>query len=326
MIRSRMIGTGSYLPERVMTNADLENMVETTDEWIRSRTGIRERRIAADDETTSDMAAEAAKRAIQHAGISPRKIDLIVLATATPDMAFPSTACIVQHRIGIVGVAAFDISAACSGFLYAVGIADQFLRNQSAKTALVIGAEKYSKIMDWTDRRTCVLFGDGAGAVLLHGEKGDRGILSTHLHADGSYADMLMVARNGSKNPITRELIKTEADYLVMRGNELFKVAVKTLEEAVLEALRANGMACHEVDLLIPHQANMRIIAATAKRLKISMDKVVINLDRYGNTSAASIPIALDEAVKENRVHPGDRLLFESFGGGLTWASAMVRW
>ncbi|PIS36385.1 MAG: 3-oxoacyl-ACP synthase [Nitrospirae bacterium CG_4_9_14_3_um_filter_53_35] len=326
MIRSRMIGTGSYLPERVMTNADLENMVETTDEWIRSRTGIRERRIAADDETTSDMAAEAAKRAIQHAGISPRKIDLIVLATATPDMAFPSTACIVQHRIGIAGVAAFDISAACSGFLYAVGIADQFLRNQSAKTALVIGAEKYSKIMDWTDRRTCVLFGDGAGAVLLHGEKGDRGILSTHLHADGSYADMLMVARNGSKNPITRELIKTEADYLVMRGNELFKVAVKTLEEAVLEALRANGMACHEVDLLIPHQANMRIIAATAKRLKISMDKVVINLDRYGNTSAASIPIALDEAVKENRVHPGDRLLFESFGGGLTWASAMVRW
>jgi len=326
MIRSRMIGTGSYLPERVMTNADLENMVETTDEWIRSRTGIRERRIAADDETTSDMAAEAAKRAIQHAGISPRKIDLIVLATATPDMAFPSTACIVQHRIGIAGVAAFDISAACSGFLYAIGIADQFLRNQSAKTALVIGAEKYSKIMDWTDRRTCVLFGDGAGAVLLHGEKGDRGILSTHLHADGSYADMLMVARNGSKNPITRELIKTEADYLVMRGNELFKVAVKTLEEAVLEALRANGMACHEVDLLIPHQANMRIIAATAKRLKISMDKVVINLDRYGNTSAASIPIALDEAVKENRVHPGDRLLFESFGGGLTWASAMVRW
>jgi len=321
-----MIGTGSYLPERVMTNADLENMVETTDEWIRSRTGIRERRIAADDETTSDMAAEAAKRAIQHAGISPRKIDLIVLATATPDMAFPSTACIVQHRIGIAGVAAFDISAACSGFLYAIGIADQFLRNQSAKTALVIGAEKYSKIMDWTDRRTCVLFGDGAGAVLLHGEKGDRGILSTHLHADGSYADMLMVARNGSKNPITRELIKTEADYLVMRGNELFKVAVKTLEEAVLEALRANGMACHEVDLLIPHQANMRIIAATAKRLKISMDKVVINLDRYGNTSAASIPIALDEAVKENRVHPGDRLLFESFGGGLTWASAMVRW
>lgn len=326
MIRSRIIGTGSYLPERVMTNADLEVMMDTSDEWIWTRTGIRERRIAAEDETTSDMATEAAKSAVQHAGISPQEIDLIILATATPDMAFPATACIVQHRLGIAGIPAFDVSAACSGFLYGLGIADQFLRNQSARTALVIGAEKCSKIMDWTDRTTCVLFGDGAGAVILRGEEGDRGILSTHLHADGAYADMLMVARNGSKNPITQELMKTEADYLIMRGNELFKVAVKTLEEAVLEAVKANGMDFDDVDLLIPHQANMRIIAATAKRLNLSMDKVVINLDRYGNTSAASIPIALDEAVKGNRVHPGDHLLFESFGGGLTWASAMVRW
>jgi len=325
-MKSRIIGTGRYLPERVMTNDDLAQLVDTSDEWIRTRTGIRERRIAAEWETTSDMAAEAAKRAVENAGVSPDEIDLIILATATPDMAFPSSACIVQHRLGIAGIAAFDISAACSGFLYALGIADQFLKNRTAKTALVIGAEKFSKILDWKDRATCVLFGDGAGAVVLRGEEGESGILSTHLHADGTYADMLMVARKGSKNPITRELMQTEADYLVMRGNELFKVAVKTLSEAVLEAVEANGLTFEDVDLLIPHQANMRIITATAKRLGLPMEKVVINLDRYGNTSAASIPIALDEAVRGDSVHPGDIVLFESFGGGLTWASAVVRW
>lgn len=326
MIRSRIIGTGSYLPERVMTNAELERMVDTSDEWIQSRTGIRERRIAAEKETTSDMGTHAAKRAIEHAGISANEIDLIVLATATPDMAFPSSACIVQHRLGLPGVAAFDISAACSGFLYALGVADQFVRNRTARTALVIGSEKSSKILDWTDRTTCVLFGDGAGAVILRGEEGEAGLLSTHLHADGTYADMLMVTRDGSKNPITSELIKTEADYLTMRGNELFKVAVKTLEEAVVEAVEANGLSFDEVDLLIPHQANMRIITATAKRLGLPMEKVVVNLDRYGNTVAASIPIALDEAVKTGRISPGDHVLFESFGGGLTWASAVVKW
>jgi 3-oxoacyl-[acyl-carrier-protein] synthase-3 len=326
MIRSRIIGTGSYLPDQILTNADLEKKVETTDEWIRTRTGIRERRIAADEETTSDMAARAARRVVEKSGISAGEIDLIVLATATPDMSFPSSACIVQHRLGIAGGAAFDISAACSGFIYALGIADQFIRAGTVRTALVIGAEKFSKILDWNDRSTCVLFGDGAGAVLLRGEEGESGLLSTHLHADGTYADMLMVARKGSKNPITRELMQTEAEYLVMRGSELFKVAVKTLEEAVVEAVEANGLAFDDVDLLIPHQANVRIIAATAKRLRLPMDKVVINLDRYGNTSAASIPIALDEALEEGRVRTGDHLLLEAFGGGLTWASAMVRW
>jgi 3-oxoacyl-[acyl-carrier-protein] synthase-3 len=326
MIRSRIIGTGSYLPEHIMTNAALEKLVDTSDEWIRSRTGIRERRIAAEDETTSDMAAEAAKQAVAHAGIVPSDIDLIILGTATPDMPFPSTACIVQHRLGITGVAAFDVSAACSGFLYAMGTADQFIRAGSSKTALVIGAEKCSKIIDWQDRATCVLFGDGAGAAVLRGEEGEAGILSTHLHADGTYADMLMVARKGSKNPITSELMRNEADYLVMRGNELFKVAVKTLEEAALQAVEANNLACDDVDLLIPHQANIRIISATAKRLSLPMEKVLVNLDRYGNTSAASIPIALHEAVEQERIKSGDHVLFEAFGGGLTWASAMVRW
>ncbi len=326
MIRSRMIATGSYLPSKILTNLDLEKMVDTTDEWIRTRTGIRERRIASDLETTSDMAARAAKRCVENAGIGAEEIDLIVLATATPDMPFPSSACIVQHRLGIAGIPAFDISAACSGFLYALGVADQFIRTGAVKTALVIGAEKLSKLLDWKDRTTCVLFGDGAGAVLLRGEEGDSGILSTHLHADGAYCDMLMVARNGSKNPITQELMQNESDYLIMRGSELFKVAVRTLEEAVLEAVEANHLAFEDVALLIPHQANIRIITATARRLNLSMDRVMVNLDRYGNTSAASIPIALDEAVRERRIHPGDYVLFEAFGGGLTWASAMVRW
>jgi len=326
MIKGRIIGTGSYLPERIVTNKELEKRVDTTDDWIQARTGIRERRIAAEDETTSDMAFEAAKKSLENAGISAQEIDLILLGTATPDMPFPSTACIVQHRLGITGVPAFDLSAACSGFLYALATADQFIRARSAKTVLVIGAEKCSKIIDWNDRATCVLFGDGAGAAVLRGEEGKSGILSTHLHADGTYADMLMVARHGAKNPVTRELMKNEADYLVMRGNELFKVAVKTLEEAVLEALEANQLTCAEVDLLIPHQANLRIIAATAKRLSLPMEKVVINLDRVGNTSAASIPIALDEAVRQGRIGSGDYVLFEAFGGGLTWASAMVRW
>ncbi len=326
MIRSRIVGTGSYLPAQVVTNAELAKRVDTSDEWIRTRTGIRERRIAAEEETTSDMGTEAANRAVAHAGIAPSEIDLIVLATATPDMSFPSSACIVQHRLGIIGKPAFDLSAACSGFLYALGVADQFLRNRSARTALVIGAEKFSRVLDWSDRNTCVLFGDGAGAAILRAEEGERGILSTHLHADGTYADMLMVARSGSRNPITQELIRTEAEYLVMRGNELFRVAVKTLEEAVLEALAANGLQAADVDLLIPHQANIRIIAATAKRLGLPMEKVVVNLERYGNTSAASIPIALDEAVRTDRIRPGDHVLFESFGGGLTWASALLKW
>ncbi len=326
MLRSRIIGTGSYLPDRILTNVDLEKQMDTTDEWIRARTGIRERRIAAEGETTSDMATHAARCVVEKAGIRPSSIDLIILATATPDMAFPSSACIVQHRLGISGVAAFDISAACSGFIYGLGIADQFIRTGTVRTALVIGAERFSKILDWQDRTTCVLFGDGAGAVLLRGEEVESGILSTHLHADGTYADMLMVARKGSRNPITDELIQTEAEYLIMRGSELFKVAVKTLEEAVVEAVEANGLACEDVDLLVPHQANIRIITATAKRLGLPMEKVVVNLDRYGNTSAASIPIALDEALAEGRIRQGDHVLFEAFGGGLTWASAMVRW
>lgn len=326
MKRSKIVGTGSYVPKMVLTNFDLENMVNTSDEWIIERTGIRERRIAGKDEATSDLAYEASQRALKAAGIKPKDIDLILLATTTPDMLFPSTACILQDRLNAQKAAAFDISAACSGFIYALSIADQFIKAGIYKTILVIGAELLSRITDWSDRTTCILFGDGAGAAVIQPSGDRRGIISTHLHSDGTLKDLLYLPGGGSRTPASKRSLEKRLHYIKMRGNETFKVAVRNLEEVALEALRANDFKPSDIDLFIPHQANIRIIQAIAKRLELPMEKVLVNIDRYGNTSAASIPIALDEAVNEGRIKEGDLILMEAFGGGLTWASAIIRW
>jgi 3-oxoacyl-[acyl-carrier-protein] synthase-3 len=321
-IYARIAGTGSYLPEKVLTNADLEKFVETTDEWIRDRTGIRERHIAADGETTGDLAFHAATRALEAAGVSAKELDLIVLGTTTPDIIFPSTACLLQHRLGANGCAAFDVNAACSGFIYALGVANNFIRAGAAKTVLVVGAETLSRMLDWTDRATCVLFGDGAGAVVLKASE-EPGVMSTHLHADGGYKELLY-------NPVGVSAGFTdEPNHGVrvrMAGNEVFKVAVKTLDAVVEETLAANGLDKSDVDWLIPHQANLRIITATAKRLAMPMERVVVTVDRHGNTSAASVPLALDEAVRSGQVKRGELLLLEAFGGGFTWGSALLRY
>jgi len=316
MINSRIIGTGSYVPKRVLTNHDLEKMIETSDEWITERTGIKERRIAAEVETTSDMAAKAAKKALEMAGIEPDEIDTVIVATVTPDMDFPSTACFVQHKIKARKAASFDIAAACSGFIYALSVADSLIKSGHSKYALVIGAEIFSRITDWTDRNTCVLFGDGAGAALLAKTTGKRGILSTHLHSEGSSWKLLCASSH-------EENAKT---YIRMHGNEVFKVAVRALDDVAIEALEHNGLKGDDIDWFIPHQANERIIVATAKRLGVPMEKVYLNLQKYGNTSAASIPLALDEAVRNGKVKHGDLILLDAFGGGFTWASALVRW
>jgi 3-oxoacyl-[acyl-carrier-protein] synthase III len=321
-IYARIAGTGSYLPEQIVTNADLEKRVDTTDEWIRTRTGIRQRHIAADGQTTGDLAFEAAQRAMAAAGVEAREIDLIVLGTTTPDIIFPSTACLLQHRIGANGCAAFDVNAACSGFIYALGVADKFIRSGAAKTALVVGAETLSRMLDWTDRGTCVLFGDGAGAVVLKASD-EAGVMSTHLHADGGHKELLY-------NPVGVSVGFTdEPNHGVrvrMTGNEVFKVAVKTLDAVVEETLAANNLDKSAIDWLIPHQANLRIITATAKRLAMPMERVVVTVDRHGNTSAASVPLALDEAVRSGQVKRGELLLLEAFGGGFTWGSALVRY
>ncbi len=316
MISSRIIGTGSYAPKKVLTNHDLEKMIETSDEWITERTGIKERRIAAEGETTSDMAAKAAKKALEMAGIEPDEIDTIIVATVTPDMDFPSTACFVQNKLKAHKAASFDIAAACSGFIYALSVADSLIKSGHSKYALVIGAEIFSRITDWTDRNTCVLFGDGAGAAVLAKTTGKRGILSTHLHSEGSSWKLLCASSH-------EENAKT---YIRMHGNEVFKVAVRALEDVAIEALEHNGLKGDDIDWFIPHQANERIIVATAKRLGVQMDKVYMNLNRYGNTSAASIPLALDEAVRNGNVKDDDLILLDAFGGGFTWASALVRW
>ena len=321
MSYARITGTGGHLPERVLTNHDLERMVETSDQWIRERTGIRERRIAAPDETTSMLAEHAARRAMEAAGVGPRDIDLIVLATTTPDQVFPSTACLLQRRLGIHGCPAFDVQAVCTGFIYALAVADKFIRTGDARCALVVGAETLSRIVDWSDRSTCVLFGDGAGAVVLQAAE-EPGILSTHLHADGDYAELLQVPAGISQGYDT---VRAGEAYMEMRGSEVFKVAVNTLGRIVDETLEANGLGRDAVDWLVPHQANIRIIAATARKLGLPMERVVVTVDRHGNTSAASVPLALDVAVRDGRIRPGELLLLEAFGGGFTWGSALVR-
>lgn len=323
MAFSRIIGSGSFLPEKVVTNDDLAKIVETSDEWIRERTGIRQRHMAVEGQTTGDLAFEAAKRALDAAGVKPEELDLIVLGTTTPDIIFPSTACLLQHRLGANGCAAFDVNAACSGFIYALGVADKFIKSGAAKKALVVGAETLTRMLDWNDRGTCVLFGDGAGAVVLAADD-DTGILSTHLHADGGYKHLLynpVGVSSGFKQDEPNCGVR-----VLMTGNEVFKVAVKTLDAVVEETLAANGLDKSQIDWLIPHQANLRIIQATAKRLDMPMDRVIVTVDRHGNTSSASVPLALDEAIRSGRVQRGELLLLEAFGGGFTWGSALLRY
>jgi 3-oxoacyl-[acyl-carrier-protein] synthase-3 len=309
-----------------LTNVDLEKIVDTTDEWITTRTGMKERHIAAEGEYTSTLATRAARQAMEMAGVAPDELDLIVLASVTPDFPFPATACIVQHNLGAVNAAAFDISAACSGFLYGLSVVDNFMKAGSVKKALVIGAEVLSRIVDWTDRNTCVLFGDGAGAVVLESAEGDRGILSTHIHSDGSYWELLNQPACGSRNPASQKIIDERLMFLRMQGNDVFKLAVRAMEEAALEALAANNLQTTDIDLFIPHQANRRIIDAIGKRLKLNEEQVCVNLERYGNTSAASIPIALDEANRAGRITDENVIVLDAFGGGLTWAAILLRW
>jgi 3-oxoacyl-[acyl-carrier-protein] synthase-3 len=321
---ARIAGTGSYLPEKVLTNKDLEAMVDTSDQWIRERTGIVKRHIAIEGQTTCDLAEQAARRAIEAAGKVPEDIDLIVLATTTPDKIFPSTACLLQQRLDIRGCAAFDVQAVCTGFIYALGVAEKFIKTGSARCALVIGAETFSRVIDWTDRGTCVLFGDGAGAVVLEASK-EPGVLSSHLHADGAYERLLHVPGGVSRG---FDIDDPDGDprYTHMKGNEVFKMAVNTLGRIVDETLQANDMKKSDVDWLVPHQANIRIINATARKLNMSMDKVVVTVDQHGNTSAASVPLALDTAVRDGRIQRGEVLLLEAFGGGFTWGSVLLKY
>ncbi len=322
MIYSKISGTGRCLPDNLVTNADLEKMVDTTDEWIRSRTGIERRHIAADGETTSDLCVGAARQAIEAAGISPEDIDFIAVGTTTPDQVFPNVGCLVQEKLGIGGCPAFSLETACSGFIYALGVADKFVQTGSAKCALVIGAETLSRMVDWSDRGTCVLFGDGAGAVIIE-PSDEPGIVSTHLHADGQYKDLLFFPSGVSRGFASW---KEGGDFIQMRGNEVFKVAVTKLGEIVEETLAANGLEKSDIDWLIPHQANIRIIKATAKKLDMPMERVILTVQDHGNTSAASVPMALDVAVRDGRIKRGDMLLLEAFGGGFTWGSALIRY
>jgi len=321
-MNSKITGTGSYLPEKVLTNHDLEKMVDTSHEWIVERTGIEKRHIAEKDQTTCDLAEIAARNAIEMSGIAIEDIDLIVFATTTPDLVFPSTACLLQERLGISGCTAFDVQAVCSGFVYALSVADKFIKSGSHKCVLVVGAETLSNITDWTDRGTCILFADGAGAVILEANEEDQGILSTHLHADGHYKDLLKTSGGVSRTP---ELMDAGGVFMEMKGNEVFRVAVNTLGRIVDETLDYNNMQKSDIDWLVPHQANIRIIQATAKKLKMSMDNVVVTVNEHGNTSAASIPLALDTAVRDGRIKRGEIILLEAFGGGFTWGSALIK-
>jgi len=318
------MGTGSQLPERVVTNSDLEAVMATTDEWIRSRTGIRERRIVSEGETTTTLGLEACRKALAAAEIEPEEIDLFIVGTTTPDLIFPSSACLLQKQLGLRDVGAMDINAACSGFMYALSVADKYIRCGDARRVLVCGAETLSKLINWNKRDTAVLFGDGAGAVVLEASE-EPGILSTHIHADGNYADLLTTKVGVSCGFDGIEENEGRAE-IMMKGNEVFKVAVRTLGRMVKETLGANKLKKSDLDWLIPHQANYRIITATAKMLDMDLDQVVVTVDRHGNTSAASVPLALDEAVRDGRIKRGDMLLLEAFGGGFTWGSALIRY
>lgn len=320
-----IVGVGKYLPKKVLTNADLEKMVDTSDEWITTRSGIKERRLAAKNEATSDLALKAAKDALEDAKISPQDLDLIIVATITPDMQFPSTACIVQHGLSAMNAVCFDVSAACSGFIYAISVAEQFLARGTYKNALVIGAETLSSITDWQDRNTCVLFGDGAGAAVLSEVK-SAGIISTYLGSDGSMSDVLMVPAGGSRNPATNKTVDNRMHYLKMRGNELFKVAVNTMSDATIQVLKQADLKPSDINLVIPHQANIRIIMAIAKKLGLSQEKFYLNIERYGNMSSASLAVALCEAVKEGKVQKSDIILLNAFGAGLVWGACIIRW
>jgi len=326
MARARIVGTGSYVPEKVLTNQELEVMVDTSDEWIVTRTGIKERRITSNGQASSSLATFAAENALEMAGISPEELDLIIVGTVTPDMPFPSVGCMLQDKLGAKKAAAFDVSAGCTGFIYALSIADNFIKSGSFEKILVVGAENLSKITDYQDRGTCVLLGDGSGAVVLVKEEGEKGILSTHLHSDGSYGNLLYQPGGGSAVIPTYESIDNRLHFLKMDGNKLFKIAVKSLEDAVIETLAYNNIEDSELDLLIPHQANLRIIQAIAKRLNMPEEKVFVNIHKYGNTSSASIPIALDEANRGGVIKDDNLLLFNAFGAGLTWGAALVRW
>ncbi len=322
MVFTTIAGTGGYLPERVMHNHEFESLVSTSDEWIRDRTGIKRRHIAAADETTSDLAFAAANRAIEAAAISPGDIDLIIIATTTPDKVFPSTACILQRLLGIHNIPAFDIHAACAGFMYGLDVADRFIRTGGATCVLLVGADTYSRIIDWSDRSTCVLFGDGAGAVVLNASDAP-GILSTHIYADGEFEELLHVPAGISSG---YDLVRAQAAFIHMKGNEIFKKAVSTLGAIAKETLAANNLDKHDIDWLVPHQANLRIIKAAAKKLDLPLEKTIITVDEHANTSSASIPLALDVAVRDGRIKRGNLLLLEAFGAGLTWGSALVRY
>ncbi|MEA3211892.1 MAG: 3-oxoacyl-[acyl-carrier-protein] synthase [Chthoniobacter sp.] len=321
-----IIGTGSYLPEKILTNAELEKLIDTSDEWITTRTGIRERRIAADDEYTSDLAAHAARAAMENAEISADEIDLIIVATVTPDMSFPSTACFVQTKIGAMNAACFDVSAACAGFLYALEIAQQFITSHTYDTILVIGAEKLSAIVDWTDRNTCVLFGDGAGAAILRHRGGGHGVVSTYMASDGRLADILYLPGAGGQSPFGNDSPDRRLNCIKMNGKETYKHAVNSMLDAANRALEDSNLKASDLACIIPHQANLRIIEAIADRMEVPLDRFMVNLDRYGNTSAAAVAIALDEANRTGRMEVGDFVLLVVFGGGLTWASSVIQW
>jgi 3-oxoacyl-[acyl-carrier-protein] synthase-3 len=327
MSSTRIVGTGAYVPARVLTNADLEKLVDTSDEWIVTRTGISERHITSDEEATSDLAYHAARAALEAAGMDATDLDMILVATVTPDMLFPSTACVLQDRLGARRAGALDISAACSGFVYGLGVADGLVRAGTVRSVLLVGAESLTKIVNWQDRNTCVLFGDGAGAVVLRADGGESGILSTHLYADGSKGPLLMLPGGGSRHPVSQAVVDTGLAKIQMNsGNEVFKLAVRAMEDAALTALKQHGFDVHDIDHLISHQANLRIISALGQRLGLPDHKVIVNLQRVGNTSAASIPLALDEAVRDGRIKSGHLVLLCAFGGGLTWASSLIRW
>jgi 3-oxoacyl-[acyl-carrier-protein] synthase-3 len=324
--RASITGIGSYLPNKVLTNYDLEKMVDTSNDWIIQRTGIKERRIVENGVTTSDIATQASLRAMEDAGVSPKDLDMIITSTITPDHIFPSTSCYIQQKIGATRACAFDILAACAGFIYALSIGQSFINSGAMKTVLVVGAECLSKITDYTDRATCVLFGDGAGAVVIQRDPVKHEILSSSLAADGSEADVLIMPGGGARNPASLESVQQRLHYIQFRGKEVFKLAINNITNLILETTRENGLTLDDIDLIIPHQSNLRIIEATMEKLGLPMEKAFVNIDKYGNTSSASVPIAIDEARKEGRLHKGNIVMLVAFGGGLTWGSSVIKW